>query len=95
LARIYQQPVNVAVAAGNNTFRNYSSGVVTKSDHCPKSIDHAIVAVGWGVENGIQYYIVRNSWGADWGLNGYIQLATDGGKKGICGINQYVMYPTV
>ena len=95
LARLAQQPVNVAVAAGNNVFRNYSSGVITEDDGCPKAIDHAIVAVGWGVENGTQYYIVRNSWGEGWGLDGYVQIATSDGYFGVCGINSYVYYPTL
>ena len=43
-------PVNVAVAAGNDVFRNYKSGIITAADNCPTSIDHAIVAVGYGYE---------------------------------------------
>ena len=95
LARLAQQPVNVAVAAGNNVFMNYQSGIITSRDHCPTRIDHAIVAVGYGVEDGVQYYIVRNSWGTSWGEDGYVRIATDGGKKGVCGIDQYVYYPTI
>jgi len=85
----------VAVAAGNNVFMNYTSGIITKSDHCPTRIDHAIVAVGYGVEDGVQYYIVRNSWGTSWGEDGFVRIGTDGGKKGVCGIDQYVYYPTI
>jgi len=95
LNQIYKQPVNVAVAAGNNVFRNFSSGIVTINDGCPTDIDHAIVAVGYGVDQGTQYYIVRNSWGTGWGEAGYINIATEGGPLGVCGINQYVYYPTL
>jgi len=89
-----QQPVNVAVAAGNNVFRNYAGGIITTDMNCPTEIDHAIVAVGWGQEGNTQYYIVRNSWGTGWGESGYVRIETSTGT-GVCGINQYVYYPTV
>jgi hypothetical protein len=40
------------------------------------------------------YILVKNSWGATWGDNGYIKLASVEGK-GICGINQDPVRPSV
>ena len=95
LARLAQQPINMAVNAANDVFRTYSSGIITASSGCPTAdADHAVLAVGWGVENGTQYYVIRNSWGTGWGEQGYIRIATADGL-GVCGINQYVYYPTL
>ena len=93
-AALEQQPVSVAVSAGNNVFRNYTSGVVTEADGCPTRVDHAIQAVGWGNDGTQDYYIVRNSWNTTWGDKGYIKIATGDGK-GVCGINQDVYFPTI
>ena len=36
---------------------------------------HAVVIVGWGVEDGTKYWIAQNSWAADWGEDGYFRIA--------------------
>jgi C1A family cysteine protease len=38
--------------------------------------DHAVLVVGYGVEDGIEYFLIKNSWGKGWGLNGYFKIAT-------------------
>ena len=86
--------MNVAVAAGNIPFRGYSGGILRSTDGCPTEIDHAILAVGYGSENGVEYYIVKNSWGTSWGEDGYIRMEVADGL-GTCGINQNVAYPSV
>jgi len=63
------------------------------STACGTHLDHAVAAVGYGTEGGVDYYIVRNSWTAAWGDNGYIKIAAVEGK-GICGIQQLCSFPS-
>jgi hypothetical protein len=86
-------PVGIALAAGNTYFGNYASGVMDDA-RCGSSLDHAITAIGYGIEGGKKYYIVQNQWGTGWGDNGYMKLgAVDG--TGICGVQQYSYRPEV
>lgn len=81
-------PLAVAVNADN--MQNYQGGIIDESDSvCPQAnINHAVVLVGYGEEDGQKYWIVKNSWGENWGENGYFRIARG---KGTCGINQYVV----
>ncbi|KIH48661.1 papain family cysteine protease [Ancylostoma duodenale] len=31
---------------------------------------HAVKVIGWGTENGTDYWLIANSWNSDWGENG-------------------------
>ena len=62
---------------------------------CGSALDHGVVAVGYGTENGVDYWLVRNSWGTGWGEDGYFKLErnvkhTTDGK---CGIAMEASYP--
>lgn len=65
-------PAAVSVAAGE-VFNSYVRGIV---DSCPEDavIDHAVMLVGWGEDNGTGYWHIQNSWGPDWGENGFIRM---------------------
>jgi C1A family cysteine protease len=64
----------------------YESGIIN-DENCGTRTNHAIVAVGWGSENGVDYFIVRNSWGAAWGEDGYGKIAAKSSKTtGICAL---------
>lgn len=82
-AAISKQPVAVSIDASCRAFNNYSSGIFWNS--CGTSIDHAVLAVGYGGSGSNQYWIVKNSWATSWGEKGYIRMGIQDGH-GICGI---------
>lgn len=95
MSAIDRQPTSVGVDASSNVFQNYHDGVITSG--CGTSLDHAIVAVGYGTDAGQDYFLVRNSWGTSWGLSGFAKIgqSSTGGAPGYCGINDDPAYPDV
>jgi len=87
------RPVSVAFQVIDG-FRQYKSGVYT-SDHCgttPNDVNHAVLAVGYGVENGVPYWLIKNSWGAEWGDEGYFKMELG---KNMCAVATCASYPVV
>ena len=92
MASIEAAPTSVAIEADKIAFQGYSSGILNSSE-CGTSLDHGVLAVGYGTEDGQAYYLVKNSWGASWGDNGYVKIANNGDGAGICGIQLGAVRP--
>jgi cathepsin B len=63
-------------------FMYYTSGIYK---HVSGSVEggHAVTFVGYGTENGTNYWVVRNSWGASWGEAGYFRIVRGTDECGI------------
>jgi cathepsin H len=92
LAVAFTGPVSIAYQVLDD-FSDYSGGVYSnkKCQHGPDTVNHAVLAVGYGVNSkGIEYWIMKNSWGADWGLDGYFWIERN---KNMCGLAVCNSYP--
>jgi hypothetical protein len=90
VAAITKGPVSVAIEADKSAFQLYKGGVLDSPD-CGTSLDHGVLAVGYGTDTGKDYYKVKNSWGAAWGESGYLRMVRG---KDMCGIGKSASYPT-
>lgn len=63
-------------------FPTYKSGVYTHKTGGPLG-GHAVEMVGYGTENGQDYWLVKNSWNDQWGDNGYFKIARGTDECGI------------
>ena len=69
LALLQHGPVSVSICAG--PLNGYHGGIVNCTG---TGIDHAVALVGYGEENGTQYWKLKNSWGPAFGEGGYVRF---------------------
>lgn len=78
-----QRPISVDISA--ELIMLYSGGIV--EGECNNPVDHTVLAVGYGEENGKKYWKIQNSWSETWGEKGYFRMLRGvGGDKGQCSI---------
>lgn len=89
-------PVSVGIQADQPVFRNYKGGII-QDESCGTDVDHGVLVVGYGEDNGIKYWLVKNSWGEDWGENGYVRILREDSRNaiGICAIASSASFPYI
>ncbi len=86
-------PISVAMDASLQSFHFYKRGVYSDSKCSSTKLDHGVLAVGYGTNEGEDYYLVKNSWGSSWGLEGYFMIKR--GLGNMCGLATQASYPIV
>eukprot|EP00747_Dinoflagellata_sp_TGD_P164766 gnl/TRDRNA2_/TRDRNA2_185145_c0_seq1.p1 gnl/TRDRNA2_/TRDRNA2_185145_c0~~gnl/TRDRNA2_/TRDRNA2_185145_c0_seq1.p1 ORF type:complete len:539 (+),score=108.85 gnl/TRDRNA2_/TRDRNA2_185145_c0_seq1:72-1688(+) len=84
-ALVNDGPVVVAVDA--KPWFDYDSGVF---DGCPQdaTLGHAVLAKGYGEDNGRKYWLIQNSWGSNWGEHGHIRMLRHDDENSFCGTDR-------
>lgn len=88
-------PLSIGIDAGSFSFQFYQSGVYDERG-CgseQRDLNHGVTVIGYGVEEGHDYWLVKNSWGEDWGDEGYIRMSRN--KDNQCGIATDATYPLI
>ncbi|AAZ38185.1 VCATH [Agrotis segetum nucleopolyhedrovirus A] len=72
-------PIAIAVDAVDLT--DYYGGIVSFCEN--NGLNHAVLLVGYGVENNVPFWTLKNSWGSDYGEDGYVRV-----RRGVnsCGL---------
>ncbi|GFR67076.1 cathepsin B [Elysia marginata] len=82
----YHGPVTATFTVYSD-FPSYKSGVYTHR-HGPSLGGHAVKLLGWGTENGLDYWLAANSWNTNWGDQGFFKIAKG---RNECGFESYIV----
>jgi len=86
-------PVSVSIDASHPGLSFYTGGVYydPACGNGLDDLDHSVSAVGYGTENGEDYWIVKNSWSTYWGDGGFIKMSRKNNNCGVATQPTYVV----
>jgi C1A family cysteine protease len=82
----------LAMAMNADGMQYYVSGIDEPDDCSPNELDHAVLLVGYGEEDGVEYWLIKNSWADEWGEDGYYRIARG---SNLCGVAEDVLHSVV
>ncbi|XP_071040049.1 cathepsin L-like peptidase [Parasteatoda tepidariorum] len=53
-------PISVSIDTNHTSFMLYKSGIYDEKMCSPSELDHAVLVIGYGTENGADYWLVKN-----------------------------------
>ena len=82
----------ITIGINASPMQKYHGGIDNPM-HCDKqALDHAVLIVGYGTEDGKDYWKIKNSWNTDWGEDGFYRV-----KRGsnVCGLANDAIHSVV
>jgi cathepsin F len=70
-----------------------NAGEIDQHGPCdPSYLDNYVLLVGYGEQDGVDYWVVKNSWGTDWGESGFYRIVRGSNH---CGIANFAVHSVV
>jgi len=80
----------VVIEVASIPMRNYKDGIFEGCNSTTNNtLNHAVTVVGYGTDEGVDYWLIKNSWGENWGENGYLRIQRG---VGMCGVGKVIAY---
>ena len=86
-------PATVMIDGASLEFLFYKGGIYSNSKCNSKTPNVAMLAVGYGSENGHDFWTLKSNSGQDWGEQGYMRLARN--ANNMCGVATIANFPYV
>ncbi|XP_055850754.1 procathepsin L-like [Episyrphus balteatus] len=75
------------------TFVLYEKGIYDDQKCNEGDVNHSVLVIGYGTENGRDYWIIKNSYSDKWGEGGYGRIPRN--ENSFCGIASECSYPII